>query len=228
MARSVRSAMSTEVVTAHPDTPFKAIVQTLAEHGFDALPVVDEKGRLLGVVSGADLTCHEEEPPGIASMLMGGKSAREHVRKGRGRTAAELMTSPARTISPDDDVCDALREMARAHVGRLVVVHGVRVVGMLARSDLLRVFLRSDDELQREVEAAVQEAVGTTPHDVSVVVADGVVHLRGWVERTACAWAAAASARAVPGVVDVDDSLTSDIDDTLLHEMSVRGPFPGG
>ena len=228
MTRSVRSAMSTQVVTAHPDTPFKTIVLTLAERGFDALPVVDERGRLLGVVSGADLTCHEEEPPGLASLLMGGREAREHARKGRGRTAAELMTSPARTIHPDADVCEALREMARCHVGRLVVVDGGgRVLGMLARSDVLRVFLRSDDELQREVEAAVSEAVGVTPHDLSVAVADGVVHLRGWVERTACAWAAAAAARAVPGVVDVDDAVTSDIDDTMLHEMSVRGPFPG-
>lgn len=228
MTRTVRSAMSTEVVTAHPDTPFKAIVLTLAERGFDALPVVDERGALLGVVSGADLTCHEEEPPGLTSLLVGGKVARQHVRKARGRTAAELMTSPARTIGPDADVCDALRQMTRAHVGRLVVVHGARVVGMLARSDLLRVFLRSDDELKREVEAAVRKAVGATPHDVTVVVADGIVHLRGTVERTTCAWAAAGAARDVPGVVDVDDNLTSDFDDTLAHEMSVRGPFPGG
>ena len=227
MTRTVRSAMTTEVVTAHPDTPFKALVLTLAERGFDALPVVDEKGALLGVVSGADLTCHEEEPPRLTSMLVGGKGTREHVRKARGRTAAELMTSPARTIGPDAEICEALREMGRGHIGRLVVVDGGRVVGMLARSDVLRVFLRSDEELQREVEAAVHEAVDGTPHDVSVVVGDGVVHLRGWVERTACAWAATAAAHAVPGVVDVDDSLTSDVDDTLLHEMSMRGPFPG-
>ena len=225
MARSVRSAMSTEVVTAHPDTPFKAVVQTLAERGFDALPVVDERGRLLGVVSGADLTCHEEEPPGLTSLL--GRGAREHVRKARGRTAAELMSSPARTIGPDADVCEALRAMSRGRVGRLVVVDGGRVVGVLARSDLLRVFLRSDTELQREVEAAVLDAVSSTPHDLTVVVADGVVHLRGWVQRTAGAWAAAAAARAVPGVVDVEDTVASDVDDTLLHEMSVRGPFPG-
>ena len=225
MTRTVRSAMTSEVVTVHPDTPFKQLVLVLAERGFDALPVVDEKGRLLGVVSGADLTCHEEEPPSLTTLLVGGRTAREHVRKARGRTARELMSSPARTIGPDDEVCTALKEMARSRIGRLVVVEDDRVVGILARSDLLRVFLRSDDDLQRDVEAAVLEQVASTPHDLQVVVADGVVHLRGWVERTAAAWAAAAAAYAVPGVVDVDDSLTSDIDDTLLHEMSVRGPF---
>jgi CBS domain-containing protein len=199
----------------------------LADGGFDALPVVDERQRLLGVVSGADLTCHEEEPPRLTELLVGGKIVREHGRKRRARTARELMTSPARTIGPDAEVCEALREMARGHVGRMVVVEDGRVVGVLARSDLLRVFLRSDEELQREAETAVHEAVGDASHDLAVVVADGIVHLRGRVERTTCAWAAAAAARAVPGVVDVEDTLTSDVDDTLAHEMSVRGPYPG-
>lgn len=225
MRRTVRSAMTSEVVTAHPDTPFKQLVQVLAEHGFDAVPVVDEKGVLQGVVSGADLTCHEEEPPTLGSLIVGGRSVRQAARKSRGRTARELMTSPARTISPDALVGDALRTMARNHVGRLVVVEDDRVVGMLARSDLLQVFLRSDKELQQEVEAAVMEQVETSPHDLQVVVADGIVHLRGWVERRACAWAATAAAYEVAGVVDVEDTLSSDIDDTLLHEMSVRGPF---
>ena len=225
MQRTVRSAMTSEVVTVHPDAPFKQLVQVLADHGFDAVPVVDEKGVLQGVVSGADLTCHEEEPPTLGGLLVGGRSVRQTVRKSRGRTASELMTSPARTVSPDALVCDALRTMARAGVGRLVVVEDGRVVGMLARSDLLRVFLRRDEELQQEVEAAVLEQVGTTPHDLQVVVADGIVHLRGWVERRACAWAAAAAAHAVAGVVDVEDTLSSDVDDTLLHELSVRGPF---
>lgn len=225
MTRTVRSAMTGDVVTVHPDTPFKQLVQVLAERGFDALPVVDEKGRLLGVVSGADLTCHEEEPPSIGTLLVGGRTARKQVRKARGRTARELMSSPARTVGPDEPVCAALKEMGRGGIGRVVVVEDERVVGILARSDLLRVFLRSDEELQRAAEAAVLEQVGAVPHDLQVVVADGIVHLRGWVERTAAAWAAAAAAAAVPGVVDVEDSLTSDVDDTLLHELSVRGPF---
>lgn len=227
MGRSVRSAMSTEVRTVHPDAPFKAVVQALAERGVDALPVVDEGGRLLGVVSGADLTCHEEQPPRLASLLVGGRAAREHGRKRRGRTAGELMTSPVRTTTPDAEVCSALTEMNRAHVGRLVVVEDGRVVGLLTRSDVLRVFLRSDDELQREVEAAVREAVADTPSEVSVGVADGVVHLRGRVERVSRAQDAWAAARAVPGVVDVEDDLLSEVDDTLVHELSVRGPFAG-
>lgn len=224
MGRTVRETMSSPVVSVHPDAPFKQIVQVLAERGFDAVPVIDENAALLGVVSGADLTCHEEEPPSLAHLVVGGREVRSHARKSRGRTARDLMTAPARTAGPDDDVCDALREMTRARVGRLVVVEADRVVGVLARSDLLRVFLRSDNDLQRDVEAVVRAHVGRS-EDVQVVVADGIAYLRGSVERTTTAWAAAAAARGVPGVVDVEDCLGSEIDDTLVHEMSVRGPF---
>jgi CBS domain-containing protein len=225
MQRTVRSTMTSEVVTVHPDDPFKQIVQVLAEHRFDAVPVVDESGALLGVVSGCDLTCHEEEPPGLAHLVVGGRGAREHARKARGRTARELMSSPARTISPEADTCEALREMSRGKVGRLVVVEDGRIVGILSRSDLLKVFLRSDEDLQREVAVVVRDLLGADADGVQVVVGDGVVYLRGRVERTSQAWAAAAAVHDVPGVVDVEDTVVGDVDDTLVHEMSVRGPF---
>lgn len=220
--RTVRETMTTDVVTVHPDDPFKAVVQVLAQRGVDAAPVVDEKGRLLGVVSGSDLTCHDEQAPPLPSLLH--KQARQHARKARGRTARELMTSPARTLAPDALVADALHDMGHHRVGRLVVVEDGQVVGILTRSDVLKVYLRSDEELTSEVEQVVAQSI-SCPSDVTVTVGDGVVHLRGWVERTSCAWAACSAARAVPGVVEVDDALTSEVDDTYVHEMSVRGPF---
>ena len=220
--RAVRDVMTTDVVTVHPDTSFKQVVRVLAQCGVDGAPVVDEHGAVLGVVSGSDLTCHEEEPPRLASLL--GRTARQHVRKSRGRTARELMSSPARTIEPSASVCGALAEMGRCKVGRLVVVEDGRLVGILTRSDVLRPYLRSDEDLQREVEQAVRAEV-RCPHDLTVTVDDGVVRLTGWVERTACAWAACGAAHAVSGVVGVEDLLTSDIDDTAVHDLSVRGPF---
>jgi CBS domain-containing protein len=220
--RSVGDVMTTDVVSVHPDASFKQVVRVLAECGVDGAPVVDEDGALLGVVSGSDLTCHEEEPPRLASLR--GRTARSHARKSRGRTARDLMSSPARTTGPSASVCEALAEMGRGGVGRLVVVQDGRMVGILTRSDVLRTYLRSDRELQREVEQAVRAAVGC-PSRLAVSVDDGVVRLSGWVERTSCAWAASGAARAVAGVVDVEDLLTSDVDDTVVHELSVHGPF---
>jgi len=220
--RAVGDVMTTDVVPVHPDASFKQVVRVLAECGVDGAPVVDEDGTVLGVVSGSDLTCHEEEPPRLVSLI--GRTARSHVRKARGRTARDLMTAPARTIEPSQSVCAALAEMGRGKVGRLVVVEDGRLVGILTRSDVLRPYLRSDEELQREVAQAVRAEVDC-PSEVTVTVDDGVVRLTGWVERTTCAWAACGAADAVAGVVEVEDLLASHIDDTAVHELSMRGPL---
>ena len=211
--RTVAEAMTRQVLTVHPDTPFKEIVQVLVGQGIDAVPVVDEVGTLLGVVSGSDLTCHEEPPASSVSLLIGGRTARTHARKARGRTARELMSSPARTVSPSVGVCEATAAMNRDHVGRLVVVDDGRLVGILTRSDVLRVFTRSDEALQGDVEAALRSALGRDRRSVRVTVADGVVHLRGSIDRASQACVAAAEARAVPGVIDVDDELVAETDD---------------
>jgi CBS-domain-containing membrane protein len=61
--RAVRDVMTTDVLTVHPDASFKQVVRLLAEYGVDGAPVVDEDGTVLGVVSGSDLTCHDEQAP---------------------------------------------------------------------------------------------------------------------------------------------------------------------
>ena len=212
--RTVGESMTREVVTVRPDAPFKQVVRHLVEGGVHALPVVDERGVLRGVVSSSDLTCHEERTPSLTSLLVGGRTARASARKARGRTAADLMSSPARTASPEDAVDAALERMRRARVGRLVVVDEGRVVGILSRSDLLRAFLRSDADLARDVGAAVRAAVGRR-HEVQVDVVDGVVRLGGRVELASAACTVGAAARAVPGVVDVDNAVVSQVDDLV-------------
>ena len=211
--RTVGEAMTQQVLTVHPDAPFKEIVQVLVGQGIDALPVVDERGELLGVVSGSDLTCHEEPPTTLGHLLVGGRTARTHARKSRGRTARELMSSPARTVSPSVGVCEATAMMNDQSVGRLVVVDDGRLVGILTRSDVLRVFTRSDEALQDDVEMALRVALGPDLQGVHIAVADGVVHLRGHVALSSTACLAASEARAVAGVVDVDDELETETDD---------------
>jgi osmotically-inducible protein OsmY len=93
---------------------------------------------------------------------------------------------------------------------------GGRLVGILARSDLLRVYTRSDEAIQAEAEAAVRSAVGRPGAGIRVLVADGVVHLRGDVERSSTACAAAGAAQSVPGVVDVEDDVVAAVDDVAV------------
>ena len=221
----VRDVMTTNVVAVKPDATFKAVVRALEDRGVDAAPVVDTSGALLGVVSESDLTCHDEQPGRWTEVLLGGKDQRSHRRKARARTAEALMTAPAVSVSSGTSVCEAVRLMGVEKVGRLMVVDNGRLVGILTRSDVLRCYLRDDAELQRDVEAAVSRAVGDCPARLDVEVTDGVATVAGWVERTSAALAALSAAGQVAGVVDVEDELLSDIDDTVVHEMSVRGPF---
>ena len=220
--RTVGEAMTRQVLTVHPDASFKHIVEVLVGQGIDALPVVDDQGALLGVVSGSDLTCHEEPAPSLGRLLTGGLTTLEHARKARGRTARELMSSPARTTSPDTGVCEALHAMNRGHVGRLCVTEGGRLVGILTRSDLLRVFTRSDASLETDVARAVSDAVGGAGAGLTVRVEDGIAHLRGSLERASTAVIADAAARSVPGIVDVEDEVVAEIDD-----VTVVPPFVG-
>lgn len=203
-AQQVRDLMTPDVVTVGPDTSFKRMVQLLAEHRIDALPVVDG-GRLRGVVSASDLTAHDEQPP-----------------PRNARTAEALMSAPARCVGPEVPVAEALREMTRMSVGRLVVVDDQgAVVGILARSDVLKVYLRDDADLERQVREAVRGTIQCDA-DVQVQVHDGVVTMTGWVEQASCGWAASSAARAVPGVVDLDEQVTYRVDDTLVEQVAMR------
>jgi CBS domain-containing protein len=81
--------MTRQVLTVHPDTPFKQIAELLVGQGIDAVPVVDEAGQVLGVVSGSDLTCHEETAPTLGQLLTHGRTTLTHARKARaGRPAS--------------------------------------------------------------------------------------------------------------------------------------------
>lgn len=223
--RPVEEVMTRDVVTVAPDTCWKDVLRALEERRIDAAPVVDEHGRVLGVVSESDLTALGESPGTWRDWLAHGRDMARTARKARARTAEALMSSPPRTVGPGTPMSDAARLMHRHGVGRLVVVDDDgRLAGIVTRSDLLRSFLCADADLRRRVEEAVR-ACGDDLAGVEVDVTDGVVTLRGDVERVSRSMALLEAVAAVPGVVDVRDEVSCCVDDTPAYEMSVRGPF---
>jgi len=107
MGRRVRDVMTPEVVTVGEQASFKEIAATMAEHRVSALPVLDDDGRVAGIVSEADLLLKEEFPEGPAGgRLFQGHRQRVQRAKAAGDTAAELMTTPAVTIGPDATVTE--------------------------------------------------------------------------------------------------------------------------
>ena len=113
MPTRVQDVMTIEVVVAQPTTPVKQVARLLADHRLSALPVVDGRGRVLGVVSEADLL-------GDGRPLADGQPA---------ATAGAVMTSPAVTVDPQATVTEAARRMQAAGVKRLPVVAGCGPAG---------------------------------------------------------------------------------------------------
>jgi CBS domain-containing protein len=212
---TVESVMTAPAITTSPGTPFKHLVTTLTDYGISALPVV-EAGRLVGVVSEADLMRKEELRNELdrAPLIQLGKH-RVHRRKARAGTAAELMTSPVVTITRQATVVQAANLLTQANVRRLFVVDDDgRLAGVLARRDVLRLFLRQDEEIRELVERDVlRRVLWADLTTVRVEVTDGVVTLTGRLDRRSEVLRATRVTRALPGVVEVVNTLTYDLDD---------------
>jgi CBS-domain-containing membrane protein len=219
--RKVREVMTTAVACAHEDTPFKELAAILASRGIGALPVLDGQGRVAGVVSEADLLRKEEYQEDGANRVTRWRHRADRA-KAAAVIASDLMTSPAVTIGPDATVVEAARALDAHHVKRLPVVDAAnRLAGICSQRDLLRVFLRPDEQIRDEVRGEVLGAsLATNLALVHVDVAGGVVTLGGEVGSKSMIPLAVRLTHDVDGVVDVVDNLTFAVDDTPLPMSS--------
>ncbi|MFB8265826.1 CBS domain-containing protein [Streptomyces sp. NPDC055955] len=192
--RCVADLMTPSAITVQPGTAFKEVARLLDEFGITALPVVDEAGRPVGVVSEADLL--QKHGSGTA-------------------TAADLMSAPAVTARPGWSVVRAARLMRRNQIKRLPVVDsGNHVIGIVSRSDLIQLFLRRDRAIQEEIlEDILTRTLQLSPSALTVDVADGVVTLSGSVPRSSLVPIVLRLCQSVDGVVDVVDRLAYEQDD---------------
>ena len=219
MGRRVRDVMTQEVVTVNEHASFKDVAMLIAERRVSAVPVLDREGRVLGVVSEADLVLKEEYPEGPPEgRMFQGRRRRIAQAKAAGDTAAELMTAPAVTIGPDASVAEAARLLHRHGIKRLPVVDPAGpLLGIVSRADLLKVFLRSDPDIAREIRQQVlMRAMWMNPGTVAIDVCDGVVTLTGQLERRSLIPITVSLVRGLDGVVDVVDRLTFELDDTPI------------
>jgi CBS domain-containing protein len=190
----VRELMTADPVTVAPATPVKTALRLLAEHGITSLPVLGNHGRLRGVVSEADLIRDRVRP-----------DQRAHERHVDSvddvpRLVAEVMTPRAVTVHPDDDLADAVELLTSTAVKSVPVVeHDGRLVGMLSRSDVVRVLARADDDLARDVHTLLA-SIGLD--EWFAQVADGTVSLTG-PDSSPDRTLAHLVAGTVPGVVEV-------------------------
>ncbi|MCX5126935.1 CBS domain-containing protein [Streptomyces sp. NBC_00347] len=207
--------MTDEVVSVVTSTSFKDVAKLLAQHDISGLPVLDEEDRVLGVVSESDLIGRKAAEPPLMSEASDG---RESFLSETPFTAGEVMSAPAVTVHAEETAAGAARLMARRGVERLPVVDDEdRLVGIVTRRDLLRLFLRPDSEIRRRVvEEVLTDTMGLGANAVAVHVVDGIVALDGRLERQSLIPILVRLTGQLEGVVAVVPRLSARVDDSLL------------
>ena len=208
----IKEIMSRDVVTVTTDTSLKQVAEILAERGISGLPVVDNDGFVVGVVSEADILFKERGSStrrGVFAWLLD-RYGGEGQLKLEARTAGEAMTAPAIVIEPQRLVAEAAHVMLDKRVKRLPVLDDGRLVGIVARSDLVSAFARPDEDIEREIREDVLEHTLwlRDPDAITVAVKDGTVNCSGTVDTPTDAELVEVFAAKVPGVVEVRSSLT--------------------
>jgi len=207
----VHEVMTTEVATTTPDTLLKQAAMELVRRRVSGMPVVQD-GRVVGVLSEADILAkegEEEKHGGFLQWLVDPGDPWVAARFDA-VTVADAMSAPARTILPDRTVAEAATLMLDENVNRLPVVDAEgTLLGLVSRADLVRAFVRTDEEILREIqEDVIRRVMWLNPSEVEVTVEDGVVTLKGEVASEADADLLPTFARRVPGVVEVSSALT--------------------
>lgn len=215
--RTVADVMTARVHVAGPLTPFKLLVRLIEENRVSAIPIVDLNGFPIGIVSESDLLLkerrHELE---TESDLLHLRRRQKERTKAEGLVASDLMTTPPITVSATTGLTLAARMMQVRNVRRLIVVdERGRIAGVVSRSDLLQVFLRTDEELRDEIiDRLIPALMLSADQPIGVEVRYNVVTLSGDVDRKSDAEILARMARELDGVVEVVSQLTYKWDDS--------------
>jgi CBS domain-containing protein len=207
----VRDVMSFDPVVIDESTPVTSAAQILFACEISGAPVVSPTGRLVGVISERDLL--DKEAPPSAGI---GRATREAERRRDARSVGEACTRPAVTTSPDATVHAVAGLMRHRGVGRLVVVDGSEIRGIVSRHDILKALMRSDQQLQAVVDEIISD---NKAEHVYATVDWAEVTLSGTAPTRSQATELVSQVSDIDGVVGVNDHLLWEFDDLVTLPM---------
>lgn len=178
-----RDLMTRSVTTVRPEAPVREAVAVLLGKGFAALPVVDDRGRVVGILS-------------ESNGLIAGPSR-------RGPSVEAAMTSPAQVVSPSTDISTVAAQMIQGRLRSVPVVEAGVLVGIVSRRDLLRALICDDAAVEAKIRSLLDEYAGSR-RGWSIAVAEGKVEIGGGFANKEEQRIVGALARTVDGVRHVD------------------------
>jgi CBS domain-containing protein len=223
-----KDVMTTDVVSVSPDARVGEIARLLLERGISAVPVMDEAGAMIGIVSEGDLVRRLDGSHAPArgswwlTLLAGAESRAADYIKIYGVRAADVMTKDVVAVDPQTPSRDIARLLEERGIKRVPVVFGSRVVGIVSRANLLQALASagsapsispSDAELRNSILRALSDQAGLRIAFPNILVTDGTVALWGAVDSETERRAAAVAAANVPGVRRVQNHLGVFLDD---------------
>jgi CBS domain-containing protein len=217
----IRDLMTTDVLTIGPETPLKEAARRMLEAGISGLPVTNGDDDLVGIITEADFVATEADRrvtqrAGLLRLL------RRDLRiPSQERLVGDVMTSEVKVVDPESDHAEAARLMLREGVKRLPVVADGRLIGLVSRTDILKAYVRSDEEIIDEIRGHVmRDVLWIDPRRVSIECVDGNVALDGHLETKSDASLLVELTKRLDGVISVKDYLTWEIDNAKLAMVS--------
>ncbi len=223
----LRTLMTRDVICIGPEASLKEAARRMVEAGVSGLPVTEGGGRLVGIVSEADFVAEEadrrrEKRAGLLRFLF-----REAEMATRERLVRDVMSTELITLGPDADHAEAARIMQRERIKRVPVVEDGNLVGLVSRSDIIRVFARPDREIIEEInDHIVGDILWIDPRRVTVRCFEGNVELRGRLETKTDADLLAKLVARADGVISVANHLDWDVDNTRLETVGLPVVVP--
>ena len=217
----VKDVVTPNVISVRPDDSVSAAARLMLENKISGLPVVDDLGKLLGIVTEGDFLRRAEigtkrqRPKWVEFFLGPGRLADEYVQFS-GRKVRDVMTHEVRTVSLEAPLEDVVRLMERHNIKRVPVLEGGKIVGIVTRANLLHAMasfvheiapLSAEDTATREQLLVELKAQPWKIGSIDVTVRNGVVRLSGTIIDERQRQALRVAAENIPGVKKVEDNI---------------------
>lgn len=223
----ISELMTPDVLTVGPQASLKEVARRMLQAGVSGLPVMSDDGELVGIITEADFVAGEADRRAAKRAGLLRFFTDQHEVPSHERTVEDVMTKDVVVVSPDADHAEAARLMGKERIKRLPVVDDGQLVGLVSRADMLRAFVRPDQEIIEEIqEQVMRKILWIDPNRATIECVDGNVVLRGKLETRSDANLLVELTKRLDGVASVADHLDWDVDNTKVEMVSPPVGYP--